>query len=339
MNRPRLWVMGAGSIGCYLGGCLQAAGADVVLIGRPAVLQRLAAHGLRVSDLQGRNDLLPADTLQLAASPAEAGAAPDLVLFTVKSAATAGAGSDLAPWLADGTPVISLQNGLHNAEVLRTALPHCRVITGMVPFNVLQSAPGHCHQGSEGRLAMRDDSALTGFLPLFDNAGLPVDRHADMLAVQWAKLLLNLNNPINALSGLPLKAELSQRAYRRVLAAAQAEAIALLVRQQQPLARLTPLPPRWLPRLLCLPDVLFRLAAQRMLAMDPLARSSMWEDLEAGRPTEIDHINGEIVRLAAAQGLRAPVNERLIDLIRAAEAGGKRDWSGKELLAAVVAAH
>lgn len=338
MSRPRLWVMGAGSIGCYLGGCLQASGADVVLIGRPGILERLARHGLRISDLHGRDSRLPPDTLRLAASPAEAGPAPDLVLFTVKSAATASAGSDLAPWLADGTPVISLQNGLHNAAILADALPRCRVITGMVPFNVLQSAPGHWHQGSDGHLALQDDAALAPFLAVFDDAGLPIDRHADMPAVQWAKLLLNLNNPINALSGLPLKDELSQRAYRRVLAAAQAEAVALLRRQGQPLARLTPLPAHWLPRLLGLPDVIFRLAAQRMLAIDPLARSSMWEDLEAGRPTEIDHINGEIVRLAAAQGLRAPVNERLIALIRDAEAGGKRDWSGEALLAEVSAA-
>jgi 2-dehydropantoate 2-reductase len=70
-----------------------------------------------------------------------------------------------------------------------------------------------------------------------------------------------------------------------------------------------------------------------MLAIDPLARSSMWEDLELGRATEVDWLNGEVVRLAQKQGRRAPVNARLVELIREAEQGGRRDWSGPELLA------
>ena len=70
-----------------------------------------------------------------------------------------------------------------------------------------------------------------------------------------------------------------------------------------------------------------------MLAMDPLARSSMWEDLEAGRQTEVDWINGEVLRLAESLGQSAPINERLVALIRSAESGGRRDWEAMELLA------
>ena len=70
-----------------------------------------------------------------------------------------------------------------------------------------------------------------------------------------------------------------------------------------------------------------------MLAIDPLARSSMWEDLEAGRRTEVDWLNGEIVRLARGQDRAAPVNARLVELVRAAEAGGERNWRGAALLA------
>ena len=80
------------------------------------------------------------------------------------------------------------------------------------------------------------------------------------------------------------------------------------------------------------PTWLFRLLANKMLAIDPLARSSMWEDLEAGRITEVDWLNGEIVRLAEKMGHHAPVNARLIALIREAEASRKRRWSGEDLL-------
>jgi 2-dehydropantoate 2-reductase len=91
--------------------------------------------------------------------------------------------------------------------------------------------------------------------------------------------------------------------------------------------------PRRLTKVLTLPDVLFRPLAGRMLAIDPLARSSMWEDLQAGRPTEVDELNGEVVRLAQRLGRTAPVNARLVELVHAAESGGRRRWSGPELLA------
>jgi 2-dehydropantoate 2-reductase len=153
-----------------------------------------------------------------------------------------------------------------------------------------------------------------------------------MEPVQWAKLVLNLNNPINALSNLPLKAQLSERAYRQCTALVQREALDLLTKAGIAPARLTPLPPGWIPSVLRLPDFLFTRLAARMLAIDPLARSSMWEDLEAGRRTEVDYLNGEIVRLAARLGTTVPVNARLIALVRDAEEGGRRTWSGPALL-------
>jgi 2-dehydropantoate 2-reductase len=217
--------------------------------------------------------------------------------------------------------------------VLRAALPGALVLAGMVPFNVVQGGEGRFHQGTEGELEVEAHPRLAPFLAAFAQAGLPLQQCADLAPVQWAKLLLNLNNPVNALSNLPLKAQLSQRSLRRCLALAQREALDLLADAGQPLARLTALPPRWIPRVLALPDALFRLVAARMLAIDPLARSSMWEDLQAQRVTEIDWINGEIVRLAAGLGRRAPVNACLVALVHAAEQGGRRDWSGPELLA------
>jgi 2-dehydropantoate 2-reductase len=91
------------------------------------------------------------------------------------------------------------------------------------------------------------------------------------------------------------------------------------------------LPPGWLPRVLELPDAWFKRVASRLLAIDPLARSSMWEDLQAGRQTEVDAINGEVVRLAAAHGTQAPVNARLVTLMHDAE-NQRRSWSSEQLL-------
>jgi len=150
---------------------------------------------------------------------------------------------------------------------------------------------------------------------------------------QWAKLLLNLNNPINALASLPLKAQLSQRDFRRCLALAQSEALRVMDAAGIKPAKLTPLPPQWMPALLRVRDFIFRRVASSMLEVDPLARSSMLDDLQLGRRTEIDFIHGVIVKLAEQHRLRAPVNARLIALIRDAENGGRRDWEAAELYA------
>ncbi|OEY65464.1 2-dehydropantoate 2-reductase [Marinobacter sp. X15-166B] len=326
----RVVIFGAGSVGCYIGARLLAAGADVVLVGRPRLQTLLQAQPLIATDLTGFRCQLTLPVHRYVGAMAAAGPA-DLVLVTVKSAATEEAGRQLASHVRSGTPVLSLQNGISNAARLQHMLPAARVLTGMVPFNVLQQAPGHFHQGTEGRLMVELDETLSPALPWFERAGLPLEQRQDMTAVMWSKLLLNLNNPINALSGLPLLEQLSNRDFRRCLAMAQREALAMLKEAGTPTAQLTRLPMAWIPLVMSSPNWLFARLAKQMLAIDPLARSSMWEDLEAGRPTEVDWINGEVVTLAQSLGRPAPVNSRLMDLIHESEQS-RRHWDGKALL-------
>jgi 2-dehydropantoate 2-reductase len=299
-----LCIYGAGSIGCYLGGRLLAAGSDVTFIGRSRVGDELHQHGLALSSFHGKHGQVE----------------PPNIRFSIDAS-------------APGAIVISFQNGLSNAEVLRAALPRHTVLEGMVPFNVVSRGPGAFHQGTGGELEVKASPGLQPFVQDFARAGLPLIQHADMLPVQWAKLLLNLNNAINALANRPLKEELSQRAYRRCLAMAQEEALRLLSRAGIRPAKLTPLPATWIPRMLSLPDGLFARVAGKMLAIDPLARSSMSDDLAAGRATEVDWISGEVVRLAERLGRTAPVNARLCALVHAAEQSAERPaWSGGALL-------
>jgi 2-dehydropantoate 2-reductase len=324
----KIAVFGAGAIGCWIGGRLAAGGADVTLIGRSRVLDELR-DGLTVSELGDRSwRVHPALATDVAAA-AEAA----LVIVTVKSAATAGAAAQLA---GHGTAVIaSLQNGIHNAEVLRAALPGRVVLAGMVPFNVARVAPGHYHRGTSGVLAIEAHPAIAPFAIACRTAELPLEARADMVAVLWGKLVMNLNNAINALSGIPLHDELANRDFRRCLAAAQHEALDLLEAAQQPVAKLLALPPRWVARILPMPDWAFRRIATRVASVDPQARSSMQDDFAAGRPTEIDYLQGELVTLAKQHGRQVPINARLVELVRAAEAGGKRDFTGAELWAAL----
>ena len=315
-DAPPVLVMGAGTIGCYLGGCLQAAGVPVVFIGRPRVLAALREHGLTVSDLDGGRQHLEPGALQLH-ERVPVGLAPRLVLLAVKSGATVEAAAMLAAAMPAGTPVVSMQNGLSNALVGRAAAPALRWLAGMVPYNVAELGPGHYHRGTTGTLAAQDDPALRALSADFARAGLPLQLHADLRAVQWGKLLLNLNNPVNALSGLPLRAQLMNRGYRQCLAALQTEALALLRHAGIAPAQVGALPAHRIPLLLRLPTPLFKLIAARMLRIDPKARSSMADDLVANRTTEIDALCGEVVRLAASLGRTAPRNARMVAAVTA----------------------
>lgn len=319
-------LMGAGSVGCYVGGRLQAAGAEVHFVGRPRVLAGLREQGLRLTDLELPERHLPAASLQLAETPPPQAA---LVLLCAKSTATAGAAAQLAA-LPAGTPVLSLQNGVDNAAVGARAAPALRWLPGMVPFNIAELGPGHFHRGTAGVLAAQDDPALRAWQPVFAAAGLPLLLHADLAPVQWGKLLLNLNNPVNALSGLPLRAQLLDHDLRCAFAALQSEALAVLAAAGIRPARVSPLPPALMPHVLRLPNWAFERLAARLLRIDAKARSSMADDLALGRPTEIDALSGAIVRLARQHGREAPRNTKMVELLSAPK---PPRLSGRELRA------
>ncbi|RAZ75158.1 2-dehydropantoate 2-reductase [Mesorhizobium atlanticum] len=315
-------IAGAGSIGCYVGGCLALAGRKVVFLGRGRVVETMRRGGLRISDLDGRDRRLAAQAIAATDDPAMALREADVVLVAVKSGAT----GEMAKLIANhGRPdamVVSLQNGVDNVERLRAALPGRRVLTGMVMFNVVQSPDGELpfrvHRASQGEVMI--DAGIHGLAELLDVDGLAVEARADMKAVQWSKLLMNLNNALVALSDLPLARQLADRRWRVILAAQIDEALAAMRAAGIAPARITGLPPALLPKVLRLPDWLFGLLARRMLAIDPEARSSMWDDLKRGRQTEIDELQGAVVRLARQAGIPTPMNERVAALVRQAEA-------------------
>lgn len=329
-------VMGAGSVGCFVGGLTQLAGVPVHFVGRPRVLAHLRKNGLRLTDQDGLDRHIPPLQLRLHEEP-PAGIKPDLVLLCVKSGATAEAATALALTLPEGTRVISLQNGIGNAVQARAVAPQLRWHAGMVPFNIAELAPGHYHRGTGGALAAEGgatDGALAAWQIALAGVGMKLKLHADLAPVQWAKLLMNLNNPVNALSGRPLRDELLERGYRRVLAALQEEALDLLDAAQRPVAQLSPLPPRRVLKLLRLPTPLFRLVAARMLRIDAKARSSMADDLAQGRTTEIDALSGEVVRLARSLQRTAPLNARMQALVQAWPQR-RQPYSPRELLNAI----
>ncbi len=284
-------VMGAGAVGCWIGGCLAAAGVPVTFVGRPRVLDALRAHGLTLTDLDGGARTIAADRLSLSDAPSPEDR-PALALLCVKSGATAAAAAELGGVLPDGTLVVSMQNGISNAALAQAHALRLTVRPGMVPFNVAELGPGRYHRGTSGTLAAQDHPALRAWQPVFAAAGVPLTLHADLAPLQWGKLLLNLNNPVNALSGLPLRAQLLERDHRALHGGADRRGTAALKSAGIAPAKLTPLPPAALPAGLRLPTAIFRLLAFRMLRIDAKARSSMANDL-VQRP---QHRNRRVVR-------------------------------------------
>ncbi|CAM2760683.1 2-dehydropantoate 2-reductase [Skermania piniformis] len=325
----KICVFGAGRIGCYVGGRLLAGGADVEFVGRPRVVDALAEHGLQLVDFAGNTTAIPVEQFRLH-TEAEPVTDADLVLVTVKATGTEAAGRALAGTLRSNTVVVSLQNGIGNAAILEQLLPDCTVLPGVVEYNVVGD-DATFRQATSGGLLVADRPELDPFADACAAAGLSLVRRADVRPAQWAKLLLNLNNPINALSGLSLQQELSRRGYRQCLAWAQREALAALRRSRIEPARLTRVGPRLMAAVLPMPDVLFRRLAGGIVAVHPAARSSMADDLYAGRRTEIDWLCGEVVTVGELVGTPTPVNRRLLTLVHEAEAGGRRDWSADEL--------
>jgi 2-dehydropantoate 2-reductase len=326
LHDPRIAVAGAGSVGCYVGGCLALAGRNVTLLARPGLAHSIASRGLRITDLDGADRTLAPSEIAATTHPAEALGSAQIVLVTVKSGAT----EDMARLIAAHAPrdaiVVSLQNGVGNLDRLGQHLPppH-RLVAGMVPFNVVQTARDgqapRSHRATSGTLLIC--AGIAGLRQCLDVPGLPVAARTDMTAVLWGKLLMNLNNALNALSGLPLATQLADRRWRLLLAAQIDEAHAVLKAARIKPARIEGVPPRAIPLILRLPDRLFRLVARRMLAIDPQARSSMWEDLERRRPTEIGYLQGAILALAGQKRIALPLTERIVSLVKTAESAGK----------------
>jgi 2-dehydropantoate 2-reductase len=318
-DRP-IGVAGAGSIGCFVGGMLAASGRKVALLARPRVIGEIQANGLRLTSFEGLDRTIAANQLTLS-EDAKIFANVSALLVTVKSPDTAEIAEIIASHAPEDAVIVSLQNGVGNAAVLRERLPGRRVLAAMVPFNVVAPGAARFHRATSGDIMVeRDDAATAERLSV---QGLIMRATDNIASVQWGKLLVNLNNALNALSGLPLRSQLAQRPWRRLLADQVAEGLSAIKAAGIKPVSPTPVPSAWTPSLLRLPDAIFQALLGRTMKIDPEARSSMQEDLQRGRRTEIDYLQGVVVEIAARHGLDVPLSRRIVTLIKNAEAAAK----------------
>jgi 2-dehydropantoate 2-reductase len=336
---PRIAIFGAGSVGCFIGGAWQAAGLPVTFIGRERLAVATAENGLTLTDYSGWRVRLAPGEVDFATKPA-ALAKADIIALCVKSGDTAAAAKEIGRHAKKGAVVLSFQNGVSNVEVLEAQLRRrFEVVQAMVPFNIAYLGHGRFHKGVAGALVAKDLPATRDLAERIGAGAGSMELADDMTAIAWGKLLINLNNAVNALSGRPLLEQLRQRDYRRVVAASIVEALDVLnVAGIEP-AKIGPVPPALLPHVIASPDLLFNNLFLKIQKIDAKARSSMADDIAAGRPTEIDWLNGEVVKLARKLGRPAPVNSAIVELVKQVEAGVEHLWSPEDLRLHVLEGH
>jgi 2-dehydropantoate 2-reductase len=293
----KIAVMGAGAVGSYYGGLLARAGHEVMLVGRAAHVDAVRHTGLRLQTT--RFD----QTLPLGASTdPQAVAEADWVLVCVKAGDTDVTARAIAPHLRDGALVLSLQNGIDNAERLQTLLPRQRVLPVLVYAAVELTGPGHVRHHGRGDLVIGagpDSDAITA---LFTGAEVPVQIRPDLRAALWSKLVVNCAyNALSAISRLPYGRMIQGPGIEATMREAVAECLAVAR------ADGIELPADSWERVRALADAM------------PTQHSSTAQDLARGRRSEIDQLNGHVVRRGDALGVPVPVNRALHALVRLLE--------------------
>jgi 2-dehydropantoate 2-reductase len=296
-QKLKVAVMGAGAVGCYFGGMLARAGHDVTFIARPQHVEAIRRDGLRMEtrtfDEQVRLN---------AVTDASGTQGADLVLFSVKSMATEEAGRTLAPYLRPDTLVLCLQNGVDNADRLRAVLPRHAVAAAVVYVATEMAGPGHLKHHGRGELVIEPAPGSEPAAQALRAAGVPTEISDNVRGALWLKLILNCAyNAVSAIAQRPygenVRGEGVWDVMRDVvdecLAVAQADGVTVPADAHA--------------------------AARKLVESMPAQYSSTAQDLARGKPTEIDFLNGYVVRRGEALGIATPANRVLWALVKLIE--------------------
>lgn len=296
----RITVMGAGAVGCYYGAMLARAGHAVSLVTRP---QHAAAIRERGLILETRAFT---EAVAVAASPDPSGVRDaEVVLFCVKSDDTAAAGHQIAPYLGADALVLSLQNGVDNAERLQQVVAR-PVIPTAVYVAVEMPQPGHVRHHGRGELVLGAGPASPALAEMFSQAGVPAEISDNVIEDLWTKLIVNC--AYNALSAIPqlpygrmMQVDGVSAAMKDIVAECLAVAQGCGVRIDDGIVA----------KVLGLADAM------------PDQSSSTAQDLARGKRTEIGHLNGYIVRAGERLGIATPANRLLTVIVNLMEERGR----------------
>lgn len=302
----KIVILGAGALGCAIGAALTQGGNETWLLNRSAGhVEAMRRDGLRVDDARGSR-MVP---VRASSRPDEVGVA-DLVIVLVKSLQTEAAMRGAMALVGPDTTVLSLQNGLGHEDILSDIVGRERVLAGKTYVGGVLRSPGHILSGVEGKdtyigeLDGRISPRVRAIAEAFTAAGLSTSVSDNILGTMWDKLLVNVAT--GALTGItrltygqlydePLLAATAQAAVAEAIAVARATGVLLTLTE---------------------PEQAWRLASA---GLAPSFKTSMLQSLEKGSLTEIDFINGSVVRQGERHGVPTPVNATLVACIKGIE--------------------
>lgn len=291
-------VMGAGAVGCYFGGMLARAGHRVTLIARPQHVEAIARDGLRMQTRSFDEHVrLQASTDVAAVQGAQ------LVLFCVKSTDTESAAEAMRPHLSPGALVLTLQNGVDNDERVRSVLSSNEVAASVVYVATEMAGPGHLLHHGRGDLVIAPNSVASNLVEVLAAAGVPATISDNVRGALWAKLILNCAyNAISAIGRVPYGRFVDHPGVPQVMRDVVAECLA--VAQAEGVQ---------------VPGDVWAMV-RGLAATMPGQFSSTAQDVMRGKPSEIDHLNGLVVRRGERHGVPTPVNRVLHTLVTLIEA-------------------
>ena len=296
--------MGAGAVGCYYGGMLARAGHQVMLIGRAQHVEAIRQHGLLMDTKSFRAHIPVRASTEVSDIQGAS-----LVLCCIKSSDTEGAATMMEPFVGPDAVVLSLQNGVDNANRLHAKLR--TVYPAVVYVAAEMVGPGHLKHHGRGELVVGPSAMSTETIEDFANAGIPVQVSDNVVGELWAKLILNCAyNAISAITRLPYgllfenegARDLMRLVVRECLAVAQGESITVPGDSWE--------------------------GVQRIAATMSGQLSSTAQDLMRGRRSEIDHLNGYIVRRGKSSAIDTPANQALYSLVKLLESAITADHPG-----------
>ena len=290
-------VMGAGAVGCYFGGMLARAGHEVTLVGRPQHVEAIRRDGLRMETRTFDERV----RLRAVTDAGELQAA-DVVLFCVKSMDTESAGRQLRPVLRPGALVLCLQNGVDNADRLRAVLPEHAVAAAVVYVATEMPGPGHLRHHGRGELVIEPVAGSERVAQALRAAGVPTDVSPDVRGALWLKLILNsAYNAISAIANKPYGPCVESEGIWDVMRDVVDECLAVAAAEGVKLPT----------------DA--HAATRKLVESMPAQFSSTAQDLARGKPTEIDFLNGYVVRRGEALGIPTSANRVLWALVKLIE--------------------
>ena len=308
-------IIGIGAIGSIVGGLLTKSGEDITLIGKQYQIDVIKHKGLKIIGVNGSSTIKNIKVTKDLQVVKDA----DIIFICVKSQDTKQLANNLKNIINKSTLIISLQNGVRNVQLLKDITGN-KVLSGVVLFNALYEKPGEATLTFKGRILLEKNNInLDMLFKSFYKAGLKITLVDNINGYLWSKLILNLQNAVTALTGQTIRQSISDKYTRDIIVATITEGVNIVQKSNIILEVLPEIDPIKLIKRLSNFNSFILIIGSRLIGIKKNARNSMWQSLSKRKRTEIDFINGEIIFLAEKHKMHAPINKKIVELIKKAE--------------------